>query len=315
MDFSAAHIHLLLNHVPTVGFAIGLTLLVFGLLLNSNHLKVASLVTLVAIALLTMPVYATGSGAQQQICGPLGADGPCDDVSVPRVLIEMHESMAFVSYLLIVLVGGLAWLGLWRYRRLGRIPAWNTGTVLALALVAFATVAQAAAIGGEIRHPEIRVTAEAIEPPVGRVVSDFINNSVWTWAANETLHLIGLTLLMTVVLLVNLKMLGFTPRITYAAVDRLLPWGILGFGLNAITGMMFFLALPSAYVGNSAFDWKLVLLMVAGANMLLLTLDHGWEREGQPAPARLKALAGSGLVLWVAVMFWGSMLPFFGLVS
>ena len=34
MDFSAAHIHLLLNHFPTIGFFIGLALLVFGWVLN-----------------------------------------------------------------------------------------------------------------------------------------------------------------------------------------------------------------------------------------------------------------------------------------
>ena len=312
MDLSAAHIHLLLNHFPTIGFFIGLALLAFGWVLRSDHLKVASLVTLVGIALLSIPVYATGSGAQQQICGDLASAAPCEDPAVSLTLIQMHESLAFISYVLIVLVGGLAWLGLWQFRRLRRIPTWNAAAVLVLGLVAFGTVAQAANVGGEIRHTEIRVTDEATEPPFARQIANFINSSPWSWAANEAIHMVGMTLLIGVVLLIDLKMLGFAPSLPYATLDRLLPWGIIGFGINAISGMLFFLAAAYQYVGNTAFDWKLVFLMVAGLNMLLFTFDQTWEREGQPPPGYSKALAGSALALWVGVMFWGSMLPFIG---
>jgi hypothetical protein len=312
MDFSAAHIHLLLNHFPTIGFFIGLALLVFGWVLRSDHLKVASFVTLVGIALISIPVYATGNGAQQQICGPLATPGPCEDVAVSRILIEMHESLAFISYILIVFVGGLAWLGLWLFRRLGKIPTWNLVAVLVLGLIAFGTVAQAANIGGEIRHTEIRITEEATEPPFGRRIANFINSSPFAWAANEATHMVGLSLVIGIVLLINLKVLGFAPLLTYSTLNRLLPWGILGFGLNAITGMLFFLAASYQYVGNPSFEWKLVFLMIAGLSMLLSTLDPTWEREGQSPPVYSKALAGSTLILWVGVMFWGSMLPFIG---
>lgn len=313
MDFSAAHIHLLLNHFPTIGFFIGLALLVFGMLVKSDHLKVASLVTLVGIALLSIPVYATGSGAQQQICGPLGVPGPCElDATVSLTRIQMHESLAFVSYVLIVLVGGLAWMGLWLFRRLKRIPTWNVAAVLVLGLIAFGTVAQAANIGGEIRHTEIQITPEATEPPVGRLLVDFVNSSPWTWASIEAIHMTGLTLLIGVVLLIDLKLLGFAAKMTYGTLDRLLPWGILGFGVNAITGMIFFISTPSFYVGNMAFNWKLGFLMAAGLNMLWFTVDQSWTQEDQPPPAYSKALAATGLALWVGVMFWGTMLPFLG---
>jgi hypothetical protein len=312
MDFSAAHIHLLLNHFPTIGFVIGLSLLVFGLLVKSDHLKVASLVTLVGIALISIPTYATGSGAQEQICGPLAGGGPCEDAAVSLTLIQMHESLAFVSYILMVFVGGFAWLGLWLFRRLKHIPTWNVAAVLVLGLIAFGTVAQAANVGGEIRHPEIRITAETTEPLVGRQVVDFINSSPWAWAANEAIHMTGLALLIGVVLLIDLKLLGFAPKLRYSSLDRLLPWGILGFGTNAITGMVFFLSTPSFYVANMAFNWKLGFLMAAALNMLWFTVDQSWEHEDQPPPAYSKALAATGLALWVGVMFWGTMLPFLG---
>jgi hypothetical protein len=107
-------------------------------------------------------------------------------------------------------------------------------------------------------------------------------------------------------------MLGFLPTIPYRTVDRLLPWAILGFSTNVMTGMLFFVATPYQYVGNPAFDRKLVFLLAAGLNMLLFTFDGAWTREGQPAPVYSKALAVTALALWVGVMFWGTMLPYIG---
>jgi hypothetical protein len=193
-----------------------------------------------------------------------------------------------------------------------RIPSWNLALVLLLGVVTLVTVSQAANIGGEIRHPEIRVTQETTEPPLARRVGTFISTTPWTWPAFETLHMLGLTLVIGVVLLIDLKMLGLLPPVPYATLNRLLPWAILGFGLNALTGMSFFVGPTYQYVGNRAFNWKLGFLLMAGLNMLLFTFDRGWEREGQSPPSHSRALAMSALVLWVGVMFWGSMLPFLG---
>ena len=60
--------------------------------------------------------------------------------------------------------------------------------------------------------------------------------------------------------------------------------------------------------------WKLVLLLIAGLNTLYFTvMDEPWElKAGEDAPALEKVLAGSVLILWIAVMYFGSMLPFLG---
>ncbi|MBI4262980.1 MAG: hypothetical protein HY657_01265 [Acidobacteria bacterium] len=312
MDLSATHVHLLLNHFPTVGFIVGLGLFIIGLAAKSDHLKVASLVTMFGIALLTIPVYVTGSGAQQQVCGPVNVPEPCPEGGPSRVLIEMHEGAAFRSLLWMELAGLLSWLGLWQYRRVQRIPGWNVALILLVSFVTVATVAQAANLGGEIRHPDIRVTQESTEVPLGRAVGNYVANTPFVWAAGETLHMIGLSLVIGVVLLIDLKLFGYASAIPYATLDRLLPWAMLGFALNIYTGMHFFVASPWQYVGNVAMNWKLVFLMAAGLNMLLFTLDPTWGRDGPATPERSKVMAATAIVLWVGVMFWGSMLPFIG---
>jgi len=51
MDLSPTHLHLLLNHFPTIGFIIGLTLYVAALYAKSDHLKQAALVIFVGVAI------------------------------------------------------------------------------------------------------------------------------------------------------------------------------------------------------------------------------------------------------------------------
>ena len=55
-----------------------------------------------------------------------------------------------------LLTGAFAWLGLWQFRRLARIPNWNLAVILVLTLVSFGLMARASNLGGEIRHAEIR---------------------------------------------------------------------------------------------------------------------------------------------------------------
>ena len=45
-------------------------------------------------------------------------------------------------------------------------------------------------------------------------------------------------------LLVDLRMLGFLKGIPYSTLHRLLPWGVLGFGINVVTGILFFIGAP-----------------------------------------------------------------------
>jgi uncharacterized membrane protein len=94
-----------------------------------------------------------------------------------------------------------------------------------------------------------------------------------------------------------------------------LPWGVLGFGVNVVTGILFFIgAPPDFYVNNPVFIWKLALILVAGANALYFTVfEQPWTlRAGDNPSVAAKVAAASGILLWTGVIFCGQMLPFFG---
>jgi hypothetical protein len=222
-----------------------------------------------------------------------------------------------------VLTGGAAWLALWQSRRLTRPGRTTLAGVLLFSVITVALMGRAATIGGEIRHPEILLdpeTAADVTAPVApgwlsaESIGSFVTGQVWVWPASEALHFIGLWLLFGVVVLINLRMLGMLKGMPFAAVHRLLPWAVLGLGINIFTGMAFVIAAPSQYMENVAFFWKIGLLLLAGANVLYLTVFDGpWViREGQDPPLLDKAMAATALAAWVGVMYFGRMLPFIG---
>jgi uncharacterized membrane protein len=121
--------------------------------------------------------------------------------------------------------------------------------------------------------------------------------------------------LIGVVLVFDLRMLGVMKNVPFSALHRLLPWAILGFGINVVTGMLFFVGAPGQYTQNVAFQWKIALVLIAGLNALYFTLlDEPWTLQaGEDAPLTAKVVAASALLLWVGVMYCGSMLPFIGM--
>lgn len=314
---------------------IGLGLFIVALAVKSDDLKRGSLVIFFMIALLAIFAFITGTSAKLAL-----QDAP----GVSKAMIDTHETAAFEALWLMELTGALSWLGLWQYRRLSRVPQGTLAAVLVAGLATFGLMTRAANIGGEIRHEEIRtgpapVEAAAADPPQGvktvaadppqgaktaapdppqplaRVIGDAMVNWTWTWAASETVHFVGLSLLFGIVLLVDLRMLGFMKGIPYSVLHRLLPWGIMGFGLNVVTGILFFIGgPPTFYVTNPTFYWKIVLIMVGGVNALYFTVfDQPWSLgAGDAPPLAAKVAAASGIVLWTAVIFCGQMLPFLG---
>jgi uncharacterized membrane protein len=309
------HIHLLLNHVPTVGMVIALGLFLLSLFTRSDHILQASLALFLGIALLTIPTYVTGNAAAQAICKAPTSTAACNDTNLSRPMIEAHEGAALWGMGLMQLVGAFAWLGLWQFRRAAHVPRWNIAVILLLSVTTFAAMARAADLGGDIHHPEIRdqvVTAPA--PPVARELGAFVISVKWVWPTCETLHFIGLSLLFGVAALVDLRMLGMLKSVPFHALHRMLPWGILGFGLNSITGMLFFVGAPQQYTQNPVFVWKMALMMVTGLNVLYFTvLDEPWVLQGgDDAPMTAKAVAVSALVLVLGVLYCGRMLPFLG---
>jgi hypothetical protein len=309
-----AHLHLIMNHVPTVGAVTALGVLLLAFIRRNEPLKHAGLELVFVIAVLTLPVFVSGVAAYQEMRGR-------KDFSVDAVRI--HEDAALSGFTAMEFAGFVAWIALWQWRRRGAAARGIVSATTVLLVVAIAIMARAANLGGDIRHPEIHAGATA--PAEGdpqrfwaSAISRVAVYSYWAWPAAETVHFLGLSLSFIVLLAVNLQILGVIRRIPFSDVHRLLPWGMLGFVANLITGMFFFVGQSAQYTSSSLFYWKIVFLVIAGANFLYLTVfskawvPHKAEDAGFDASLADKAMAVLSIAAWLAVLYAGRMLPFLG---
>ncbi len=307
-----AHVHLLLNHVPTIGFGLALAIFVLAQARKNDDLKRVALAMFFGVAVVAIATYLSGAAGEAVVR---------DLSDVSQTAIRAHEDAALLAFVFMEITGFFAWLALWQWRRVSQLAGWTLPAVVVLSVVTFGLMARAAQLGSEIHHPEIRsaevgTVTESEGPATGaaRSIGLFVTGHTWVWPTSETLHFVGLSMLFTVVLIVDLRMLGMAKRVPYSAVYQLLPIGMLGFGINLITGLLFFLGTPEQYVNNKVFFWKMVFVVLGGLNVAyFMLLDEVWAvQAGDDAPLTSKIAAASAIFLWVAVLFCGHMLPFIG---
>ena len=147
-------------------------------------------------------------------------------------------------------------------------------------------------------------------------VGDFVQSHTWMFPMGETLHFMGLSLLIGTIGMVDLRMLGFAKRLPFAPLHGLVPWGIAGFAINLLTGIMFWFVNPELYaleVGVIS-AYKLLFIFLAGINLLVFRLTVFQEvmslGPGDDAPLLAKIIGATSLFLWFGVIWWGRMIMF-----
>jgi hypothetical protein len=142
------------------------------------------------------------------------------------------------------------------------------------------------------------------------------DNGAWLWPTMESLHFIGLSLLLATVGLFDLRVLGMAKAIPPGTLHRLIPIGIAGFAVNALTGVTFFSGFPEQYFYNPAFWWKGIFMAIAAMNVASFYLTRSFREvktlpAGADAPFRAKLIAGTSLGAWSAVLICGRLLTFY----
>lgn len=137
----------MVNHFPVIGIVFGILLFLYGLARGSEEVKKTGLGAFILLALITVPVYFTGSVAEETVKSLPG---------VTEAFIGRHEEMAGLSTVLTEILGIACLVGLYFFRRAAAIPKWFTALVIVLALGVAAIMGFTANLGGQIRHTEIR---------------------------------------------------------------------------------------------------------------------------------------------------------------
>jgi hypothetical protein len=141
----------------------------------------------------------------------------------------------------------------------------------------------------------------------------FVAETLWAYPLFETLHTLGMALLIGSLGLINLRLLGYKPELPILGTLDLLPLAWLGFTINLISGLALFMS-DAVYFWNSVtFKIKLGLILLAGINAFILSQSVFREaRAGktiriQPA---IRLVAASSLVFWVGAIIAGRLIAY-----
>ena len=123
-------------------------------------------------------------------------------------------------------------------------------------------------------------------------------------------HVLGLILLLTSLVLVNLRLFGKgLAAQSLAEVVRATRWATrTGLLLTVTSGSALFLSAPQHYATNSAFVPKMVLL--APALLIQATLYRNVTRQAAPRPLLARGTAVVSLTLWFSVGLAGRAIGF-----
>lgn len=151
---------------------------------------------------------------------------------------------------------------------------------------------------------------------VDSALNQWIEVNYWLWPILEILHFIGLALLFGGLIIVDLRMAGNFRNLSSAATHKLLPMVVIGFGLNVVTGILFFCGDPSRYAINIGFQIKMILVMLAGLNALfyhwkISPIMQDWDPMAD-SPPLAKVVAYTSLGSWTGVLLLGRLIPYVG---
>jgi hypothetical protein len=145
-------------------------------------------------------------------------------------------------------------------------------------------------------------------------VGEFVRNSTWAFPTLQSLHFIGMTMLIGVVGAIDLRVLGVARGLPIHPLHRFLPLAFIGFGINLVTGLMFFCHDPFVYAYNMSFRIKMLLILIAGLNALWFRLgvfiDVDKWGPGIEASRLAKVISALSLLIWFAVITAGRFIAF-----
>ena len=147
--------------------------------------------------------------------------------------------------------------------------------------------------------------------------SQYLRESETAFPLTEAIHLIGLGISVGTIVWIDLRLMGRVMRDVRISevVSRLEPWAIGGFTVMMLSGLFLFLGKPDNYYGTTAFKLKMLLLPLAGLNVLFFHRRvfpnvEQWD-EGVVPPWQGRMVGAVSMSLWVVIIVLGRWTAYF----
>jgi len=156
------------------------------------------------------------------------------------------------------------------------------------------------------------ITAPIENSPLGT----WMRESTYAFPLVESFHVLALVVVVGSIMLVDLRLLGVTNRkhpFTRLSGD-LLPFTWGAFVVAVISGSLMVTGQAGTYANNTMFRLKLLVLALAGLNMVIFHFlgarnVAGWDDADQP-PVNARLSGALSLIFWVTIVALGRWIGF-----
>ena len=147
-------------------------------------------------------------------------------------------------------------------------------------------------------------------------LAEAVRSSALLFPWFESVHVLAIALVVGSIAAVDLRLLGLVARsrpITQMIHD-ILPLTWTAFAVAALTGLTLFASNAIAYAHNGPMRLKMLLLVIAGINMLVFHFvtyrSVGVWDSAPRTPISVRLAGGASLVLWTGVVAFGRWIGF-----
>jgi hypothetical protein len=150
----------------------------------------------------------------------------------------------------------------------------------------------------------------------GSGVADRIRENDILFPLIESIHVLAISLVVGSIVAIDLRLLGlaWAARPASRVTHGILPLTWCAFVFAVVSGALLFISNAAKYLANGYFVAKMILIALAGANMLAFHWigardQPRWDRDDMP-PLKARLAGGLSILLWVAVVACGRWIGF-----
>ncbi|HEX5281275.1 MAG TPA: DUF6644 family protein [Micropepsaceae bacterium] len=143
-----------------------------------------------------------------------------------------------------------------------------------------------------------------------------VRDSFWVFPSIETVHVVAMVIVLGSITRLDMRLMGLIwhDRPVSEVSEEMLPWTWTSFVIAAVFGFMLWASKPITYLGIAFFDMKMLLIILAGLNMLVFQFGiyrsvGAWDCD--PVPPTGVRLAGAvSMACWLCVVVCGRLIGF-----
>jgi hypothetical protein len=147
-------------------------------------------------------------------------------------------------------------------------------------------------------------------------LADTIRSNELAFPWLESVHVLAIALVLGSIAVADLRLLGLASvkRPVTQLLNDVLPVTWVAFVVAAVTGLAMFTSNAVEYAHNTAFQLKMVIMVLAGLNMLAFQLVTfrgvgSWD-EARVTPPSARFAGAFSLVAWISIVAFGRWIGF-----